>query len=339
MRIAVLGLGFMGSTHLKAWKNIRDAEIFAVCSGDERKLTGDLSDIQGNLGGPGEKYDFTNVRKYRDVSEVLRDTDVDAVDICLPTDLHSSTAIAALRAGKHTLVEKPLALTGEAADQILSEAARSGKVLMGAQALRFVPSYRKVAEEIRSGSHGPVRAALFRRRCAAPFWSKWLGDPSKSGGGVFDLLIHDVDYCVSIFGVPREISATGHEDLARGIDIITAALHYDNVPSVVITGGWHHKKAYPFSMEFTVTADGGTFEYSSLGDGGVTLYGADGESRALELSGEDPFEAELRYFLTCVQSGRKPDLCPPEESATSVKLALLLLEARARDGEKIACRL
>src|SRR5437899_13109696 len=86
MRIAVLGLGFMGSTHLKALRNVAGATLTAVVSSDETKLSGDLSGIQGNLGGPGEKMDFTGVSRYRTVTEALGDPNVDGVDICLPPD-------------------------------------------------------------------------------------------------------------------------------------------------------------------------------------------------------------------------------------------------------------
>src|SRR4051812_10441110 len=109
MRIAVLGLGFMGSTHVKAWSRIPEAKLAAVYSSDEKKLSGDLSAIEGNLGTKGEAFDFTDVRKYRDIPELLNDPDIDAVDICLPTHLHYATALAAIRAGKHVLVEKPIA--------------------------------------------------------------------------------------------------------------------------------------------------------------------------------------------------------------------------------------
>ena len=110
MRIGLLGLGFMGSTHLKAYQKIPGVEIVAVCSKDEQALTGDLSHIQGNLGGPGEKVDFSNTRIYRDADAFLADNDMDAVDICLPTDAHAPAAIVALNSGKHVLVEKPFAL-------------------------------------------------------------------------------------------------------------------------------------------------------------------------------------------------------------------------------------
>ncbi len=337
MRIAVIGLGFMGSTHLKAWKNVPGAEIFAVVSHDEKKLAGDLSEIQGNIGGPGEKMDFSRVKKYHTSDEALADPEVEAVDICLPTDQHASVALAALRAGKHVLVEKPMALDGAQADEMLAEAAGSGRVLMTGQVLRFISAYRKTADLVKSGALGAIRSALFRRRCAAPAWSKWLGDPARSGGGVFDLLIHDVDYCVHLLGKPEAVSATGYEKLAQGIDVIVAEFHYPSIGSVVITGGWHHPKSYPFSMEFTVVGDGGTLDYSSDGRP-LALYGADGEKQSLDDGAEaDLFTEELRYFADCVARGRQPTLCPPGESALAVKLTRLMLESRRNKGAKIAC--
>jgi len=339
MRIAVLGLGFMGSTHLKALRKVPHATLAAVVSSDEKKLSGDLSAIQGNLGGPGEKMDFSAVKKYRTVAEALADPAIDAVDICLPTDQHAPVALAALRAGKHVLVEKPMALDGATADLMLAEAAASGRVLMTGQVLRFIPGYRNAASTLKSGRLGAVHSAFFRRRCAAPAWSQWLGDAAKSGGGVFDLLIHDVDYCLNLFGPPAAVSASGYEAATHGIDWILAQFHYPVIASVAITGGWHHPKSYPFSMEFTVVSENGTLEFSSLGRP-LTLYGADGATEALEPAGEsDWFQEELAYFIDCAANGRKPELCPPEESAMAVKVTRLMLESRSRNGEKIACRL
>ncbi len=328
----------MGSTHLKALRNVPDAKLVAVYSQDEKKLTGDLTGIQGNLGGPGEAFNFSGISKYRDIPALLADPGIDAVDICLPTNLHSSTTLAALRSGKHVLVEKPIALTGAAADEMIAEAHRADKILMGAQVLRFIPAYRALAAALDSGEFGSVRSAIFRRRCAAPAWSKWLGDASRSGGGVFDLLIHDVDICVKLFGVPEAVSAAGYEDIANGVDAITANLYYRNIPSVVITGGWHHRKSFPFSMEYTVVTDGGTFEYSSARND-ASVYRANGEAGPLPLPEQDGFEAELAYFVECCRARKRPDLCPPEESAAAVKITLLMLEARKKNGEKLACRI
>jgi predicted dehydrogenase len=338
MRIGVLGLGFMGTTHLKAMRNVPRAELVAVCSNDEQKLSGDLSTVQGNLGGPGERFDFSGIGRYTDVDQIMADPRVEAVDICLPTDLHTEVTLKALRAGKHVLVEKPMALDGPSADLMLSEAQRSGCTLMVAQVLRFVPPYRALVDALKRDGVGPVRTALFRRRCAAPFWSKWLGDASKSGGGIFDLLIHDIDFCIKLFGMPDAVSATGHEDAGAGVDVIAAHLFYSRGPSVLVTGGWHHRKAYPFSMEYTVTADGATFEYNFL-RGDSTVYDASGEAYPMEVPPQDGFEAELQYFVECCETGKRPEYCPPEESARAVKLMLLILDARTRNGEKLACRI
>ena len=338
MRLAVLGLGFMGSTHLKALRDLPGVETAAVYSSDENKLAGDLSAIQGNIGGPGEKFDFSAVKKFRAIEPLLADPEIDAVDICLPTHLHSSVAIDALRAGKHVLVEKPIALDGASADAMIAEASRQGRILMTAQVLRFFPMYRALRKAICGGGLGRVRHAIFRRRCAAPAWSKWLGDPAKSGGGVFDLLIHDVDMCLHLFGAPETISATGYTAPESGIDVITGELHYPDGVTVVVTGGWHHPKSYPFSMEYTVVADKGTVEYSSAGQP-PALYNVDGTAQPLEMQEADGYRAEIEYFVECCRTGKPPELCPPEESAAAVKLMLRMIEARNQNGERIPCNL
>ncbi|HLY20031.1 MAG TPA: Gfo/Idh/MocA family oxidoreductase [Bryobacteraceae bacterium] len=338
MRIAVLGLGFMGSTHIRAWRQIQGAELAAVVSNNPARLSGDLTGVRGNLGGAGEKLDFSAVAKYTSAEDAVRDPNVDAVDICLPTHLHESIAVLALQSGKHVLVEKPMAMDGAAADRMIAAAERHARTLMAAQVLRFIAPYRGAADIVRSGRLGPVRTAILRRRCAAPAWSAWLSDPAQSGGGVFDLLIHDVDFCLHAFGKPEAVSATGYQDLARGVDWVMAQFCYPSIGAVVLSGGWHHPAAYPFSMEFTIVSDGGTLEFDSAGTP-LAEYGADGLQHALDVPDTDGYRAELEYFLECATHGWKPLACPPEESAAAVKVALLMLESRRKNGEKIPCKL
>ncbi len=328
MKIGVLGLGFMGSTHLQALEGIPGAQLAAVMDADERRLSGDLSGIQGNLGGPGRALDFSGVARYSTVDAILADPQVEAVDICLPTHFHAPVAIQALRAGKHVLVEKPMALDGASADAMCEEAAKNGRILMVAQVLRFMAPYRELARLVKSGEIGTVRWAMFRRRTAVPTWGPWEFDKTKSGGGIFDLLIHDVDIALHLFGEPRAISATGHEDMPNGIDIITAELEFAAC-SATITGGWHHKGEYPFSMEYTVIADGGVVEFSSDGRP-PALYRADGTKQELDNSGPDGYQAEIAYFVECCRKGEQPVLCPAAESARAVKTGLRMLEAREK---------
>jgi predicted dehydrogenase len=294
----------MGRTHLKALGEIADVEVTTE----------------------------------REIAKVIADPRVDAVDICLPTNLHAPVTLEALRAGKQVLVEKPMALDVAAAQQMIAEAKKQKRVLMVAQVLRFFPMYVALGEILSSGRIGAPRSAIFRRRCGAPAWGAWLSDPKQSGGGVFDLLIHDMDLCLHLFGKPETISATGYEALADGVDVITAQLHYRGGFTAVMTGGWHHPKSYPFSMEYTVVAEKGTVEYSSQVRS-PTLYGADGEIEMLPMTDQDGYRAEIEYFLDCCRRGESPSLCPPEESAEAVALALCILDARKRNGEKIRCQL
>jgi predicted dehydrogenase len=317
MNVAVAGLGFMGATHLKAWRKIPGVHVAAIVSSSAEKLSGDLTSIAGNLGGAGERFDLSGVRKYHSLEDALRDPVLDkvldAVDICLPTDRHESAALAAILAGKHVLLEKPMALDFASAERIRRCAEENRRILMVAQVLRFITAYRSAREWLQSA--GAVRAAMFRRRCAAPGWSSWLGDKSRSGGGVFDLLIHDVDFCLSLWGMPEAVRATGYESLADGIDLLHAELQYPGMTPVFITGGWHPPASYPFSMDFTIVTDSGTREYWA--------------------DDADPFAAELNYFADCVHHNRPPVLCLPRQSAQAVALLRFMLESREHNGETI----
>lgn len=307
LNVAVAGLGFMGATHARGWMSIPEARLAAVVSKDERKLAGDLTNVGGNLGLEAGVLDFSNVRKYRTFAEVLADPEIDAVDICLPTDQHSRAGLDALASGKHVLVEKPLGLKPEACHRLIEEARARGRVLMAGQVLRFLPAYSALRDILCQGS--PLRSAFFRRRASAPDWSPWLSDPARSGGGVFDLLIHDVDYCISLWGVPHSVRASGYEDLPRGIDVIHGELHYPNLGPVEITGGWHHPKSYPFSMQFTVVTDAATMDWN-MGEPDLRVYRADGEPEPRKLGEYDPLRARTRIFRALRTCRSAPGFLP-----------------------------
>ena len=320
----------MGGVHLRAWREVAGVTLTAVFANDERQLTGELT-AQGNLGRPAERFDFSAVKKYRELEPLLADGEIDAVDLCLPTFMHEEVAVAALRAGKHVLVEKPMALDGASGRRMTAEAEKAGRILMCAQVLRFSPEYMALHKVL--PSLGAVRSAFFRRRCAAPAWGGWLKDPSKSGGGVFDLLIHDVDICLHLLGRPEAVSAVGHLDSAASLDILHGHLHYP-FGTAVVTGGWQHEGTFPFGMEYSVTTDSGTVEFNSAGRA-PTLYTMAEE--LLPLEGGDGYAAEIAYFAECCREGRQPERCLPGESSDAVELMRTLLASREQGGRKIEC--
>ena len=334
MNIGVIGLGFMGATHLHAYRAIPSAEIVAAASSDPRKREGDLSAVSGNLDVSAEPLDFSGVARYRTPEELFADQEVEAVDLCVPTYLHAPLAVAALEAGKHVLVEKPMALSAAECDSMMAAAEQAGKVLMVAQVIRFWPEYAAARDWIRRGRLGIVGYASFRRRCACPDWSGWLSERAKSGGGIFDLLIHDIDYALYLFGRPSSVRAWGVEDVARGIDVVETRLAYDDGPAVSVSGGWQGRGEFPFSMEFTILGETGTLDFDSAG-AALTFYAPERESESVEVKLGDGFRAELEAFIAACEAGRPPDDCLPKDSALAARIALAMRASREQGGAAI----
>ena len=215
-----------------------------------------------------------------------------------------------------------MALDGAAADRIVAEAETSGRILMTAQVIRFWPEYVALRDTLINGRLGPLRTAVFRRRCAAPSWGVW------ETSGAFDLLIHDVDYTIHLLGKPEFVAAYGYYNDKAGIDILHAHFFYADGVEALVTGGWHNRGEYPFSMEYTATFEQDTMEFSTASGLGV-LKSPPGAAYA----------AEIAHFAESVDAGRQPALCPPRESADAIKLTLLAIEARKHKGEKIPCNI
>src|SRR5262245_3395265 len=130
IRIGIVGIGFMGMIHYLAARKLTGATVTAICSRDEKKLAGDWRAIQGNFGPPVEMMDVSALKKYRRLEDLVGDPEIDLVDICNPTHLHPETAIKALEAGKHVLVEKAVALDPKDADAMVAAAAKANRLLM-----------------------------------------------------------------------------------------------------------------------------------------------------------------------------------------------------------------
>jgi len=305
----------MGATHLEAMRDQTCVQVAGVITRDPGKLPAGVRSLT--------------------LAEALADRSIEALDICLPTHMHESVAIEALRAGKHVLVEKPMALNAAAAEAMAAEAERQGRILMTAHVLRFWPAYVGLRQAVRSGEFGGVRHARFERRSAVPGWGPWLRDTALSGGGAFDLLIHDVDMCLHLFGAPSRVAAVRYEDAAAGSSLLDAQLYYPDMVAH-ISGGWQHPGAFPFRAEYTVTFERATAEFSSLGRPAV-LYSAT-ETRALETGGgnaaSESYAAEIAYFADCCRTGLAPSICPPRESAATVELTLRILGCARQNGEK-----
>ena len=286
MKIGLLGLGFMGRRHLEAYATLTGLEVVTRTS-------------PAYAGLPPEQ-----VRQA-----MIEAPDLEALDICLPTGQHAPVTIAALDAGKHVLCEKPMALNRNDCQRMLQARDRSGKTLMIAHVLRFWPAYTWLHAAVADHRYTGIRSAGFRRRSGIPPWGPWLQRPEESGGAILDLLVHDFDQALWLFGEPE--SATAHT--VGSPNVVDCKLQYAGGLEVVIAGGWHPGDV-PFAMEYELQATEGEvrFEHDHLQAAGQEII----------LPAVDPYAAQISYFVECCREGKAPLQCPPESSAKAVELAL-----------------
>lgn len=310
-RIGIVGLGFMGRIHFLASQRLKNAKVAAVCSRDPAKLAGDWRNTRGNFGPEPGHVDLTGIKTYADTKALLADPEIDLIDICTVTDQHAPLAIQALKAGKHVLVEKAIALSTADADAMVAAAKSAGKLLMVAHVLPFFPEFKFAADAIRSGKYGKLLGAHFKRIIAKPDWSADIGDAAKTGGPAVDLHIHDTHFIGLVCGVPKQVFSVGTVEKDAVTYLTTSYLYGAGGPAVTCSSGALYMKGRPFCHGYEIYLEQATLLYDS---GGVplTLLTADGKSEQPSLpGGGDPLTAfadEIQTAVDGVTSGKEPDL-------------------------------
>jgi predicted dehydrogenase len=308
--IGIAGVGFMGMIHFLAAKRLKGAAVTAIHTRDRKKLDGDWRSIRGNFGPPGELMDLTALHRHARFEDLLADADVDLVDICTPTSQHEAMAVAALRAGKHVLVEKPIALETAAADRMVAAAQAAGRLLMVGQVLPFFPEFAFLAGAVKSGLYGPFLGGQFKRVISRPDWSAAIGDAAQTGGPAIDLHIHDTHFIRLICGMPRQVVTTGRVEGGAVTHINALYLYGPGGPTVACACGALAQKGRAFAHGFEVYFEKATLVFES-GAQPLTLLPADGESKQTPLGDGDPvaaFTAELQAAVDGVRAGKAPDL-------------------------------
>lgn len=305
VRIGIAGVGFMGMIHYLGVQRLENdvARVAALCSRDPKKRAGDWTGIRGNFGPPGEMMDLSGVRTYDRLEAMLADTELDMIDVCLPTDQHFVAAQQALRAGKHVLVEKPLTLDVQEAEQLVREAEQAGRRLMVAHVLPFFPEFRFAQEYVRSNAGGKVLAAHFDRIISQPDWSSDIADAQKTGGPIIDLHIHDTHFINLLWGMPTAVTSRGVVGLHNSIQHTATQYHYppDRGPACVTsTSGALCMKGRPFIHGFEIFMEKATLLFHA-GLQPLTLLTLDGEVQKLQLpGGSDPVEAFADEILSAL---------------------------------------
>jgi predicted dehydrogenase len=327
----------MGMIHYLAAQKLRDARVTAVCSRDPKKLAGDWRGIRGNFGPPGQVMDLSAVKKYDHLDALLADPDVDLVDVCNPTALHPATAIAALQAGKHVLVEKAIALRPEDADAMVDAARRAGRLLMVAHVLPFFPEFSFAAQMVRSGPYGRLLGGHFKRVISRPDWSSDIADPARTGGPAVDLHVHDTHFIGLVCGVPARVFSSGVEENGAVQYLTTQYLYGPGGPAVSCSSGAVAQAGRMFVHGYELYLERATLAFES-GALPLTLYTADGKTQQPRLDAGDPIDAFAEEIHTAVQgvtTGQEPRLLSGQLARDALVLCYRECES-VRTGQPVA---
>jgi predicted dehydrogenase len=323
VNVGVVGLGFMGVMHIKAYQRIRQARLVAVCDPVRQPVKGVLKDPGGNVGDATPvRLNMQEVRAYRELSEFLANPEIDLVDICVPTHLHPPVAAAALSSGKNVLCEKPLARTSAQAHEIAEAASRAKGFFMPAMCMRFWPGWSWLKPLMAEKKYGEVLAARFRRIAEPPGWGRenyFKG--AQSGGALLDLHIHDTDFVQFCFGRPEKVFSSGLSKFSGAVDHVVTQYQFKSGVLVSAEGSWLVTPGGGFNMAYTVHFEKAMIDYDfARGAEALKVFEAGRRPRVIKCGGPDGYQLELEHMVKSILTGTPPSVVTARDGQSAVEI-------------------
>ncbi len=326
MRVGIVGVGFMGSTHAMGW-----AETDAIIAGFTAKPVRLAEPIAAEFGA----------KVYPDFEALLEDVDI--VDICTPTFLHHEMVLRAAQAGKQIVCEKPLSLTVEQGREMVSACRKVGVKLLVGHVVRFFPEYAAAKSMVESGQIGKPAVLHLGRKSFHPkkTTDNWFLDDEKSGGMIQDLMVHDFDYARWIAGdvvrvFAKSIHGSGHN--VPGNHALAILTHQSGAISH-IEGSW----AYPppnFKTDFEIACADGLIVHNSDAATPNGLYlkkASDEEAQDVALPSsplaESPYTTQIKAFYRAIVDDADIPITA-EDGLAAVQIARAAIES-ARTGKAV----
>jgi predicted dehydrogenase len=328
MKIGILGAGAMGNAHISGFRSLnrQNAVYTSVCDIDRDKC--------GNF---ARQYDL---KAYSELPDFLADTDIDVVDLCLPSFMHEEYAVKIAEAGKHMLIEKPVAFTMQAAENIFNAARQNNVRVMIAQVIRFWPEYVKIKEMYDAGELGDIIGIYAARLSQLASWSDWYKHPNKSGEALMNLTLHDIDYLHYLLGKPQSVYSAGYRDEYGNYNDVMNIFKFASGANAVVDGSSNMTPGYPFTMKFRVLGTKGTVEYTFISGENIgpesassLMWYRNGEKALnLKVENEDPYGKEVQYFIDCILSGENTGKVS-EQSIMDVLASIIAAKDSLLTGE------
>lgn len=336
-RVAVVGAGYWGINHVRAWSQQRGAELVAICDPSSAALA-------------RTRRFAPTARHYETYEQLLEDQEVEALVLATPAIHHAHQAEAGLRSGRHVLVEKPLALSPADAARAVAAAEESGRTLMVGHLMLYHPAYERVRGLVTSGELGDLYY-LYAVRVN-------LGKLRTDENALWSLAPHDLSMILDLLGtLPTTVAARGQSFLQQGIeDVVFVNLTFDTAPvrrMAQVQVSWldprkERRLTLVGSRKMVEFDDGHPTDKLRIYDKGYdrpppfTQYGEyltlrHGDVHLPRVDMAEPLDLECRHFLDCIQTGQRP-----RSDGAQALAVVQVLDAAQRSllagGAPVSCR-
>lgn len=310
MNIGILGTGF-GAYHASVLKQMEFIDRVIVFGRNEAKLL----KLKEELG----------VEITMSIEEIMSDPTIDIVDICLPSALHKTYAVEALRNGKHVFCETPVAQKLEDAQEMLQAEQQYGRRILVNQFIKFDYAYEYLYKAVQDKKYGKLLQITLRRE-TAPLW----GDLGLSNIAA-NLMIHELDFIDWLLDSPAPSAVWGTSGGKDGQALVHASFLQPEVSAQLIVSS-QMPESYPFTIGYDAYFEQAklVFHESSAANGdteaSLTAYSSTGKED-IPLIPNNPYEKSLRYALQCLQDGT--------DSILSLQHALKSLDMASKLTEEL----
>lgn len=328
--IAMIGPGSISRTYAEALKDSKTVKIRAIAGRDTEKGRAMANEYR--------------LPYYVDQEEMYEKEELDAVLICTPTFTHEEMVRRALDHGVHVMCEKPFVLDYKVAEELFAIADNRGLRIMVMQVVRFWPEYVKIKEMVQSGTLGEIKNVYLNRLSSHPTWATWHRDPEKSGGGLYDLHIHDVDYLYHVFGRVDSVYAVGKQEKSGCFNNVSTVMKFACGISAVVEGFMDITGSFGFTTNVRVNGSGASVEMLNKAvpseDGSLTridelvLYKKEMPEQIPDMKKYNPYAKETEYFAECVQSGTEIEMVPGEDVVYVLRI-LAAIQKSLEEGRVI----
>ena len=338
VRIGLMGSGFISAIHYDALSQVADADVVAVASPTEDHVR-----------------DFARQREiphwYTDYRPVLEHDEIDLIVLGIPNDLHCEVTEAAASAGKHIVVEKPMAMNLTECDRMIAACDQAGVKLMYAEELCFAPKYVRLKQLADEGALGKVFLVKQSEKHSGPH-ADWFWDVGRSGGGVMlDMGCHGIEFARWMLDKPKiqsvycDLKRSMHAEKTRADDTSLLILDFAGGPTAYIEEAWSKLGGMDDRAELHGTRG---VAYADLLQGNsIQTYSESGYGYSVEKAGSTTgwsftmfeetwnygFPQEFEHFVSCVRDDRQPR--ESGQDGRAVMEVLFAAYASAAEGRRI----